>query len=90
MKTRYLILRGCEPIRVDFKDEVNLMFAIMGYVDCYGDTFIGLANDYNETLEMLTQDYLELYSDDNNNDTVRVKDILFLEDCLRLDYEKYI
>lgn len=88
MKTRYLILRGCKPIRVDFEDEVNLILVIMGYIDCYGDEFIGLANDYNEALEMLTQDYLELYNE--NYDTVNVKDILFLEDCLRLDYEKNI
>ena len=84
MITRYLTIRNLDPIRVDFNDGVNLMLVIMGYMDCYGDKFIGLANDYNEALEMLTQDYLELYS----NDTVRVKDILFLEDCLRLDYEK--
>ena len=44
MKTRYLILRGCEPIRVDFKDGVDLILVIMGYIDCYGDTFIGLAS----------------------------------------------
>ena len=82
MITRYLTIRNLDPIRVDFKDGVNLMLVIYNYLDFYGDEFLGLMDTYEDALDLLAEDYLE-YGDINI--TTDISTVLFLEDCLALE-----
>lgn len=87
MKTRYLTLRGCDPIKVDFKDGTDIMLAIMNYIDCYGNDFLGLMSTKQEALKVLADDYIEFSDTHTTND---IDAILFLEDCLALELDTNI
>ena len=82
MKTRYLTLKYVEPIKVEFKDGVNLLNIIADYLDCYGDYFLGLMDTYEEAkqeqeLHYVTFGDVELCED--------LSTIMYLEDCLALE-----
>lgn len=87
MKTRYLTLRGCNPIRVDFKDGVDLMVAMTNYIDFYGDDFLGLMDTQEDALEILAEDYIEFGDVHVTND---IDTVLFLENCLELELDTNI
>lgn len=87
MKTKYLTLRGCNPIKVDFKDGVNMVFVILNYIDFYGSDFLGLMDTQEEALEILAEDYVEFGDVHVTND---IDTVLFLENCLELELDTNI
>lgn len=87
MKTRYLALRGRNPIKVDFKDGVDMMFVMMNYIGFYGDDFLGLMDTQEEALEILAEDYVEFGDVHVTND---IDTVLFLENCLELELDTNI
>lgn len=87
MKNRFLTIKYTKPIPVQFKDGVNLLNAISDYIDCYGDCFIGLFNDYDEAIQAQQQWY-ELYGDiDICKDLITIDQ---LEKCLALNLDTNI
>lgn len=81
MNTRYLAVRGCEPIQVTFK--TNLTQSMIDcYIQQYGLDFISITETYEQALNDIEID--KMFFDSITPD--RIETELFLERCLQLEY----
>jgi len=81
MTTKYLAIKGCEPIQVQFK--TNITKAILDcYINQYGLDFIGIYETYQDAKKAVQVDYY-LFGNDTFN---QIDTIYFLERCYNLEY----
>ena len=85
MITRYLTIKYIDPIKVEFKDGVDLLNAISDYIDCYGDCFIALMDSFEDGLTAQRHWY-ELYGDIDICQDLNT--IHHLDKCYQLEYQE--